>query len=70
MFMKLEWQQKINQDYENNVLGFVIRRFVMRNLRNLYAGQEATVRTGHGTTGLVPNWERSMSSLYIVTLLI
>ena len=36
-------------------------------LRNLYAGQEATVRTGHG---LVPNWERSMSRLYIVTLLI
>ena len=29
-------------------------------LRNLYAGQEATVRTGHGTTKrLVPNWERS-----------
>ena len=24
-------------------------------LRNLYAGQEATVRTGHGTTRLVPN---------------
>ena len=38
-------------------------------LRNLYAGQEATVRTGHGTT-LVPNWERRMSRLYIVTLLI
>ena len=35
-------------------------------LRNLYAGQEATVRTGHGTT----DWERSMSRLYIVTLLI
>ena len=34
-------------------------------LRNLSAGQEATVRTG-----LVPNWERSMSRLYIVTLLI
>ena len=32
-------------------------------LRNLYAGQEATVR-------LVPNRERSMSRLYIVTLLI
>ena len=31
-------------------------------LRNLYAGQEATVRTGHGTT----DWSR----LYIVTLLI
>ena len=40
-------------------------------LRNLYAGQEATVRTGHGTTNrLVPNRERSTSRLYIVTLLI
>ena len=47
-------------------------------LRDLYAGQEATVRTGHGTTVLYsfgtgpdePNGERSMSRLYIVTLLI
>ena len=39
-------------------------------LRNLYAGVEATVRTRHGTTRLVPNRERSMSRLYIVTLLI
>ena len=41
-------------------------------LRNLYAGQEATVRTGHGTTDwrLVTNRKRSMSRLYIVTLLI
>ena len=39
-------------------------------LRNLYAGQEATVRTGHGRTDWVPNSERSMSRLYIVTLLI
>ena len=38
-------------------------------LRNLYAGQEATVRTGHGTR-LVPNRKRSTSRLYIVTLLI
>ena len=38
-------------------------------LRNVYAGQEATVRTGHGTT-LVPNRKRSMSRLCIVTLLI
>ena len=36
-------------------------------LRNLFAGQEATVRTGHR---LVPNRERSTSRLYIVTLLI
>ena len=33
-----------------------------RHLRNLYAGQEATVRPGHGTADL--------SRLYIVTLLI
>ena len=39
-------------------------------LRNLYAGQEAIVRTGHGTTDLVPNRKRSTSRLFIVTLLI
>ena len=39
-------------------------------LRNLCAGQEATVRTGHGTTRLVPNRKRSPSRLFIVTLLI
>ena len=44
-------------------------------LRNLYAGQETTVRTGHGTTHrfqieLVPNRKRRTSRLYIVTLLI
>ena len=38
-------------------------------LRNLYTGQEATVRTGHGTTDF-PNQERSTSGLYIVTLFI
>ena len=38
-------------------------------LRNLYPGQEATVRTGHGTE-LAQNWEKSISRLYIVTLLI
>ena len=37
-------------------------------LRNLYAGQEATVRTGHGTA----DWFQigSVSRLYIVTVLI
>ena len=39
-------------------------------LRNLYAGQEATVRTGHGTTDWFPNQERRTSRLYIVTPLI
>ena len=39
-------------------------------LRNLYAGQEATVRTGYGTTDLVPNRKRRTSRLCIVTLLI
>ena len=45
-------------------------------LKNLYAGEEATVRTGHGTKGWfkiwkgVQNLERSMSRLYIFILLI
>ena len=39
-------------------------------LRNLYTGQEATVRTGHGTIKPVPTRERGTSRLYIVTLLI
>ena len=41
-------------------------------LRNLYAGQEATVPGSNWTWNnrLVPNRERSTSKLYIVTLLI
>ena len=39
-------------------------------LRNLYTGQEATVRTGHGTTDWFQIRKRSMSRLNIVTLLI
>ena len=39
-------------------------------LRNLYAGQEATVRTGHGTTDWLQIGKGSTSRLYIVTLLI
>ena len=39
-------------------------------LRNLYAGQEAIVKTGHRTKRFVPNRKRSTSRLYIVTLLI
>jgi len=41
-------------------------------LRNLYPGQEATVRTGHGTTTslFLPNREKSKSRLYIVTMFI
>ena len=39
-------------------------------LRNLYAGQEATVRTGHGTTDCFQIGKTNMSRLYIVTLFI
>ena len=41
-----------------------------RLLRNLYAGQEATVRTGHRTTDWFQIGKKSTSRLYIVTLLI
>ena len=39
-------------------------------LRSLYAGPEATVRTGHGSTDWLQIGKRSMSKLYIVILLI
>ena len=39
-------------------------------LRNLYAGQEATVTTGLGTTDWFRIGKRKMTRLYIVTLLI
>ena len=39
-------------------------------LRNLYAGQEAIVRTQTWNKGLVPNRKKSTSRLYIITLLI
>ena len=39
-------------------------------LRNLNAGQEARVRTGHGTTDWFQVGKGSTSRLYIVTLLI
>ena len=38
-------------------------------LRNLYAGQEATVRTGHGTTDWFQIW-KGVRRGYIVTVLI
>ena len=39
-------------------------------LRDLCAGQEATVRTGHGIMDwLVPNLERSTTRLYVVILI-
>ena len=39
-------------------------------LRNLNAGQEATVRNGHGTTDWFQIGKGSLSRLYTVTLLI
>ena len=46
--------------------------YLMCHMRNLYAGQEATVRTGHGTTDwfLIGKGVHQGCILYIVTLLI
>ena len=41
-----------------------------RLLRNLYAGQEATVKTGHGATDWFQTGKEVRQGLYIVTLLI
>ena len=38
-------------------------------MRNLYAGQEATVRNWTWSNELVENWELTTSRLYIVTCL-
>ena len=38
-------------------------------VRNLHAGEEATVRTPTWDNGMVPNRERSTSRLHIVTLI-
>ena len=58
---------------DHNKLWKILREMGIPNyltclLRNLYACQEAIVRTGHGTTDWFPNRKRSMSRLYIVTL--
>ena len=39
-------------------------------LRNMNAGQEATVRTRKWNNRLVQNWERSTTRLYVVALLV
>ena len=39
-------------------------------LRNLYASQEAIIRTGYGTIDWFQNWEMIISRLYIVILFI
>ena len=63
----------VGHNKRNFFFFFIFKNFIYFSdhltclLRNLYAGQEATVRTGHGT---VTKWERNMSRLYIVTLLV
>ena len=54
------------------VTGLLIPDHLTCLLRSLHAGQVATVRTGHGTTDWfqIGKGVRSMSRLYIVTLLI
>ena len=74
----LYWLCQTFDCVDHNKLWKIMREIVIPNhliclLRNLYAGQEATVRTGHGTTdwfqigkGVI----KESSRLYIVTLLI
>ena len=62
-------------DYVNNKLWKILKEmeipdYLIFLLRNLYAGQEAYSENWTWNNGLVQNWERSMSKLYIVTLFI
>ena len=63
------WLCASQQTLENSEMG--IPDHLICLLRNLYAGQEATVGTGHGKMEwFKTGWERNTSRLYIVTLLI
>ena len=60
---------------DDNKLWKILKEMVILDhltclLRNLYASQEATVQNQTWNNRLVPNWERSTSRLYIVTLFI
>ena len=60
---------------DNNKLWKILKQmgipgYITCLLRNLYAGQKATVRTGHGTAGWFQIEKKSTLMLYMVTLLI
>ena len=64
---------KVFDCVDHNQLWTILKEIVIPDhltclLRNLYTGQEATVKTGH--ISIVQNCEMSTSRLYIVTLLI
>ena len=80
-----EWQKNIYScfidyaktfDYvDHNKLWKILREMGIPDhltclLRNLYAGQEATIRTGTWNNRVVSNKKRNTSRLYIVSLLI
>ena len=60
---------------DHNKLGTILKEMGILDhlnclLRNLYASQEATVRTGHGTTDWFQIGKGVTSRLFIVTLFI
>ena len=80
-----EFQKNINfcfidyaKDFDcvdHNKVGKILKKMGISHhltclLRNLYAGQEETVRTGHGTTDWFQIGKEILSRLYIVTLFI
>ena len=65
---------KASDCVDHNKLWKILKEMGIRHhltclLRNLYAGQEAMVRTGHGTADGFQIRKSSISRLYIVTLL-
>ena len=66
---------KASDSVHHNKLWKILKEMVIPDhltclLRNLYPGQEAAVRTKHGTTDCFQIGKRSTSRLYIVNLLI
>ena len=48
--MNTSWKNNRGRESYSRSLFFSLKHLKITNLRNLYAAQEATVRTGHGTT--------------------
>ena len=71
-FCFIDYAKAFDSVYHNKLWKILKERGIPDHLtcllRNLYAGQEATVRTGHGTTDWFQIGKGSTSRLYIVTL--
>ena len=68
-FCFIDYAKAIDCEDHNKLWKILEELGTSDHLRNLYAGQEETVRTGQGTTDWFQIGKRSTARLYIVTCL-